>query len=201
MNTPECSTHYVTSNRRHNSQRTEHKNIDSLVIRGRIWCSLSWQSTPRGTALAPSLKWRYSFIFMSRVWGIVSLTFFTLRYLLFDQWCRSDCRVFIPWRILIAKYARISAGSSGVQSLSCLPEAHCFCSAFRFVSFTIRSIKSSENIWCKKLSAFTSGRKIFDGPVSFSKLFTSAFRKFRLHASRLHLHLLIPHCFPLHWPH
>ena len=27
MNTPECSTHYVTSIRTHNSQRTEHKNI------------------------------------------------------------------------------------------------------------------------------------------------------------------------------
>ena len=27
MNTPECSTHYLTSIRTHNSQRTEHKNI------------------------------------------------------------------------------------------------------------------------------------------------------------------------------
>ena len=28
MNTPECGTHYVTSIRTHNSQRTEHKYID-----------------------------------------------------------------------------------------------------------------------------------------------------------------------------
>ena len=31
MNTPECSTHYVTSIRTHNSQRTEHKYIYKTV--------------------------------------------------------------------------------------------------------------------------------------------------------------------------
>ena len=30
MNTPECSTRYVTSIRTHNSQRTEHKYIDQM---------------------------------------------------------------------------------------------------------------------------------------------------------------------------
>ena len=142
----------------------------SLSISGRIWCSLSCPLWPRGTAVVASLKCRYSFIFRYWLRVMVSLTFLTWRYLFLDQKCRSEGKVLVPWSIRIPKYARMSVPFTGVQFWSCLPAALCFCSAFRFVSFTINSIKSS-------------GGRIFVGPVSFSKLFTWTFRKLRLHVS------------------
>ena len=117
----------------------------SLSISGQIWCSLSCPLWPRGTAVVASLKCRYSFIFRYRLRVMVSLTFLTWRYLFLDQKCRSEGKVLIPWSIRIPKYARMSVPFTGVQFWSCLPAALCFCSAFRFVSFTINSIKSSGN--------------------------------------------------------